>query len=308
MHIGINLWTTPSMWWPGGASYAADFAADRYMRDGEPVSADIAFGLVRSSPKYAADSSGSFVSFGVDVAARTDLGLLVEPASSNLLSNPVGLETWISTMVSATPLPGPVLGIFSQPMLVTDTAGNAVARLRHPSGQSVVAGQSYALSFWIKAGSTPNAGVIASGDGGSSRLAIALPGGAVTTWTSGRGAMTLAGLVQPASDIYCAQVRWTPSYSGACEVAIGPGTGVIGDTVIALGALMEAGTRFTSPILDAGGRAADTVTLHLPVGMHDLTFTFADGTKQVIGGASGDFVVPTNLDRAVIRSVMGVAV
>lgn len=307
MHIGINLWTTPSTWWPSGASYAADFAGDRYMRDGEAVGAGAAFGLVRGSGKYAADSSGSFVWFGTDMAARTDLGLLVEAASSNMLSNPVGLETWLTTMASATPLPGPMLGIFTQPMLVTDTAGNAVARLRHASGQSVVAEQSYALSFWLKAGSTPNVGLIASGDGGSSRLAVALSGGGVTTSTSGRGAMVLVGLVQPAADIYCARVRWTPSYSGACEVAMGPGTGVIGDTVIALGAFMEAGTAFTSPILDAGGRAADKVTLHLPAGTHELIFIFADGTKQVIAGASGEFVVPTNLDRAVIRSVAGVA-
>ncbi|MCR6673606.1 hypothetical protein [Devosia ginsengisoli] len=307
MHIGINLWTTPSTWWPSGASYAADFAGDRYMRDGEPVAANAAFGLVRGSTKYAADGSGSFVPFGANIAARTDLGLLVEPASSNMLSNPVGLETWLTTMASATPLPGPVLGIFTQPMLVTDTAGNAVARLRHAMGLSVVAEQSYALSFWLRAGSTPNVGVIASGDGGSSRLGIALPDGGVTTSTSGRGAMTLAGLVQPAPNIYCAQVRWTPSYSGSCEVAIGPGTGVIGDTVIALGAFMEVGTRFTSPILDAGGRAADNLTLHLPEGTHELTFTFADGSTQVIAGASGEFAVPTNLDRAVIRRVVGVA-
>lgn len=307
MRIGLDLWSAPGMWWPPGASYAADFVANRYMRGGEAASAAQAYGLVRASPKFAADSSGSFVLFGSNVPARTDRGLSVEPASSNLLTNPVRLDQWMTMLATATPQAGPVLGIFTHPMLVTDTSGNVVARLRHQATQEVVADQTYALSFWARKGSVSHMGVIASGNGGSSRLSISLPSGEVTNFSNARGTAALSAVVQPAPDTYCAQVLWTPNFSGTCEVAIGPGTSTHGDNVIALGAFMEPGTAFSSPMIGEGvpsARAADELTLFLPVGTHDLTFTFDNGSSQVIGDASGVFAV-SSLERAAIRTIVG---
>lgn len=310
MQIGLNLWAVPSAAAAPGASYVADFAADRYFRAGEALSAAEAYGVARSSAKYAPDSSGAFILFGANVPARTDLGLLVEGASSNLLTNPVKLDAWATTLASAASLGGAVLNIFTQPTLVTDTGGNVVARLRHPLEQSVVAEQSYAISYWFRAGSVPFVGVVATGNSGNSRMTIALSTASVSSSGSGRGAMTLVGLLQPAPGIYCAQVIWVPNFSGPCEVAIGPGTGVVGDTVIALGAFMEPGTAFTSPMIGTGApssRTADNLTLHLPPGAHDLTFTFADMSTQVIAGATGSFAVP-GLGKALIREVVGVAI
>jgi hypothetical protein len=310
MNIGLNLWTAaPGIWWPDGASYAADFAADRYMRDGEAVAAGAAYGVARASSRYAADGGGSFVAFGPDVAARTDCGLSVEPASSNILTDPVGLDAWGAITVSATPLAGPILGIFDTPMLVADTTGSAVARLRHPITPPVTNGMLYALTYWVQAGNTSTMVAIAGGDGGRSRLTIALDTGTAAGLTQGRGPMALTEVVRYGTDIYCVKALWTPSFTGACEVAIGPGTGVMGDTIIALGAFAEPGSAFTSPMIGDGiasSRDADSLTLHLPAGTHELTFTFDDLTTQVIEGAGGDYAVPA-LARSTIRSVLAVA-
>lgn len=62
----------------------------------------------------------------------------------------------------------------------------------------------------------------------------------------------------------------------------------------------------SSPILTSDGaetRAADALTLILPAGTHDLTFTFDDGSTQETTGISGNYLVPT-LNRSTLRSVI----
>jgi hypothetical protein len=145
MRVGLNLWTAPSAWWPPGASFGADFTANRYMRDGLQAEASATYSLARSSSKYAADADGNFALFDADIPARTVLGLSVEPATTNLLTDPVGLDSWLTALAIAAPQTGPVLGIFVQPSLVTDTGAHVVARLRHPANQSIMDGVAVAL-------------------------------------------------------------------------------------------------------------------------------------------------------------------
>ncbi|QDZ10717.1 phage head spike fiber domain-containing protein [Devosia ginsengisoli] len=307
MRVGVDLWMVPGAGNVLGASYVADFAADLYFREGLAVEAGDAFSVARNSVKYAADGSGSFTPFAAGIAARTDRGLSVEPASSNLLTDPVRLSAWLAVAASATPLPMPLLGIFAEPMLLTGTGGTAVDRLRHPTTSSVSNGASYALSYWFQPTVTPTMVAMAGGDGARSRLTISVATAGELGLLAGRGTMTLARLVPHGAGVYCAQVLWTPNFSGVCEISMGPGTGVLRDTIGLLGAFMEPGTAFTGPMIGTGAassRAADRVTLHLPAGTHELIFTFDDMTTQVIAGAVGDYAVPTDLDRPVIRSVI----
>lgn len=311
MRIGLNDWVSRVAWWPPGASYAADFAAGRYMRSGQRVDAATAFSFSRSSAKYAADSSGTFITFAPNVPALTAAGLSIEPASANLLTHPVGLSSWVTTMASATPQPGPVLGIFTQPMLVTDTAANVAARLRHPGNQSVIADASYALTYWFCAGSSASVALFATGNAGSSRMVVGLPSGVVVSSVGVRGSVALTRLTQVASNAYCAHVVWVPNFTGTYEIAIGPGTAIVGDTVVALGAFVEAGTRFTGPMVGPSApssRAADLLTLHLPAGAYQLTFAFVDGSTQVVSGASGDYLVPTDLNGSTIAQIAAIPV
>lgn len=84
--IGLNA-RQNLPWWPDGAVFAADFAGDRYMRDGVNIPAAQAYRLVRASSKLAEDSNGVWHSFGPNVLARTDKGVLIEPAAENFVPN-----------------------------------------------------------------------------------------------------------------------------------------------------------------------------------------------------------------------------
>ena len=88
LNLGIALGArNPAPWWPEGALYAADFGENRYMAGGAPIAANAAFTLTRASGKRAADSRGKWLAFGANQPARTDLGVLLEPAAENGLPN-----------------------------------------------------------------------------------------------------------------------------------------------------------------------------------------------------------------------------
>jgi len=308
MRIGLTLATRSPQWWPQGASYAADFTSDRYMRNGSEIAASQAYTLTRASTKYAADANGNFQLFSVDEPARTARGLSVEAATINMLTEPVRLDNWITVMADATQLPGTELGIFTQPTLVTDTGANVVSRLRHPPDQSATAGETVAISYWFRPGNSGSVLLFANGNGASSRLVLGLPSGTVTSSSNSRGELVVDELVEHVPGFYCVLVRWTPNFSAPCEVGIGPGTSEAGDTIVALGAFMEPGSKHTGPVVGfsvPSNRAPDNVTLHLPSTPQNLTVTFDDMSVQEVLSVSIDHVIPTNLQRAVIRSIVG---
>lgn len=75
--------------------------------------------------------------------------------------------------------------------------------------------------------------------------------------------------------------------------------------------MLEKATAASSPIVSSGAaatRAADSVTIALPSGTHNLTFTFDDNTEQTVTGLSGNYTIPTTLNRAIIRRIAAVAV
>lgn len=78
-------------WWPPGSIYAADFIGWRFMRSGQGVPAADVIGFTRSTSKLAQDKAGNWQSFGPDVPAVTDRGLLLEPARTNAIRNSAGV-------------------------------------------------------------------------------------------------------------------------------------------------------------------------------------------------------------------------
>jgi hypothetical protein len=308
MRIGLTLATRSPQWWPQGASYAADFTSDRYMRNGSEIAASQAYTLTRASTKYAADANGNFQLFSVDEPARTARGLSVEAATINMLTEPVRLDNWITVMADATRLPGTELGIFTQPTLVTDTGANVVSRLRHPPDQSATAGETVAISYWFRPGNSGSVLLFANGNGGSSRLVIELATGNVILNSDSRGEIEVKAIKEPVSGTFCVQVIWIPNFSAPCEVGIGPGSGTIGGTITALGAFMETGPHHTTPVVGYAAtnqRAKDHLTLHLPAGLQDATVTYEDLSTKIISSISQDIVIPPAAGQEVIRTIIG---
>jgi hypothetical protein len=86
--------------------------------------------------------------------------------------------------------------------------------------------------------------------------------------------------------------------------------GAGGDFTIRVGwPQMEKASFSTSPIATTSAvasRAADAVTIALPTGTHTLTFTFDDASTQAVAGLSGNYTIPTNLNRQIINSISAV--
>lgn len=73
---------------------------------------------------------------------------------------------------------------------------------------------------------------------------------------------------------------------------------------------LEQAANYSSPIVTSGTavtRAADQVAMALPPGNHNLTFTFDDNSTQTVNGVSGNYTIPVNLSRRVIRAISGAA-
>ena len=73
---------------------------------------------------------------------------------------------------------------------------------------------------------------------------------------------------------------------------------------------IEAGASATSPIQTAGAtveRTADVISLTIPAWVGHLVYTFDDDSTQTVSVSPGAYTVPTNLNRARIKSIRGVA-
>ncbi len=307
MRVGLGILDAAGPRWPDGASYLADFVSNRYMRDGDGIPAGAAFSVQRASSKFAPDRDGNFVAFAPDTPALTNRGLCIEAAASNVLTRPVNFSNWLAARANAIATGSPLLNIFSEPVRVSDTEASIIARIRHPE-IPVQSGQSYALSIWLRTGSSGAALVMCTNSAGSSRITFDLGTAAIISDLHAGGTMSLESVVAWTSTVSLARLIWTPNATGNGEVAVGPGTGIIGHWVDILGAFMEPGAVHSTPMVANGvasTRSADIAVLALPAGAHDLTLTFDDRSTQSLAGASGNFVLPTNLDRPVIRSVLG---
>lgn len=299
---------------PADASMFVDFRARLAWRGlAASVEFEDMFSCTRSTVGYAETGAGIWEEFAIDAPRITDRGLLIEPAATDLSLNPVEGSSWIGAQATAADDgDGPYLGVFSDPQIVTSTATTLNTRVRSTSGGTpVVASTQYALTFWVKAGSTSIAGFFGTVSAGTSRLTIDLENGySVVSSTNSRGDMTFVS-GRFVAGVHEIKVLWTPSATAGADIGAGPGAGVSGDTLIVAGFRMEAGSIHYSPSGPGAGspvtRSADTITIALPSGTHDLTFTFDDGSTQVVTGQSGMPAIPTNLNRRIVRSVKAVA-
>lgn len=299
---------------PAGASMYVDFVARRAWRGlVAPVEFEDMFSCTRSTIGYAETAAGDWGEFAIDEARITDRGLLIEPAATDISMYPIEGSSWTLAQATASDdVDGPYLGIFTDPQVVTSTATTLNTRARSSTaGTAVVASTQYALTFWVKAGSTSLVGLFGTVSAGTSRLTIDLANGySVVSSSNSRGDMTFVSgrLVAGVHEI---KALWTPSATAGADIGAGPGAGISGETMIVVGFRMEAGSIHYSPSGPGAGspvtRSADSVVLALPSGTHDLTFTFDDGSTQVVTGQSGTPAIPTNLNRRIVRSVKAVA-
>jgi len=322
--VSINLSigrTVRAAWWPAGATWAADFATGRYMVAGSPVTADAAFTLLRASAKLAPDSTGRLTSFASNLPALTDLGLLLEPAATNLCtwSSELTDSSWVKNSCALTTGQPDPTGASGATLIEEQSSG---ALLRRQSNLTVTSGETYTVSIFVRRFNTDWCRLIVGDSTGLSNAAW--------TWfnlqtgvkgSSGNGGTGFGyqshrceilgnylrisvTVLAPSATMNVGLV--TASGDGQTSRAnVGGGPG-LGGGVIVWSAQFEVGATATSAIVTGSTtaiRAADILQLATASGQ-SVTVTFADGISQVVSAPTGPFTVPMPLNRSQVRSIV----
>lgn len=267
--------------------------------------------VVSSPAGYAPTSSGTLTAFTANAGRRTDLGLMVEPAATNICLQSQTLDngTWSRTNLSGvtadtTAAPD---GTTTAEKLVEDGLTNA-----HAISQIITTTAApYTFSAYIKpAGRNFCALYETSAAKGSyfnvsSPAALGILNGTPTSvritalgngWCLCEITLTLTA---------SSTVNIFDSINGSAFNYGGDGS----SGVYAWGAQLELGTKATSAITTttaSATRTAENIQFTVPAGITNLTYTFDDNSTQLVSGVSaGTYTIPTNLNRPQIKTIVG---
>lgn len=308
----INALMGGPAWVPDGASAYWDFVNGHYW-GGAGMVAPI---CDRDSGGLALGSDSRWSSFGADTLRRTDLGLTVEAAGAGLLlqnadveSSAWGKEAGLAPSAGAA---GPIVG--RTYTTLTRTSGNG----RISQTLAVVAGAPHSVVFIGRGTPTYRYAIMRNNVVASAAYRnYVFDAQTLTVKAQGAGAANsrisaLAdGFVMASVDLtagFSGVVGWYFYFSNVEPVGDAfQAPTVAGSWDFAYADALSAGS---TPILSgavAGARAADSIPLELPAGVHDLTVTFDDDSTQLLTGKAGSFVIPTNLSRRTIKTILAVA-
>jgi hypothetical protein len=247
-------------------------------------------GLARASPatRIAADGTIELIGpdaprFDHDPVSLAPLGLLVEPAATNLVHEAVAdTPGWSVLNATLTTLSLGAMGLF--PGLAVAGGGEKWHRAQVVTG-GWSAGTPLQLSVWYLPGSSGEIMVnIRNVTAGVESVATG-PAGAVAALSGGAGAISDVRNLVLAGGVRKVEMTFTPDAAAdEGRLGVGPNSAVAGEDVIVLGAQIEAGDVATSLILSSGGpgaRAGDVVTLERWSGTHDLEITHGSGALDL---------------------------
>lgn len=262
-------------------------------------------------------------SFSANAGRRTDLGLLVESAATNLLSysSDTSQSAWSVfngsfTQNNATAPDGTA---------TADTFLETTANAQHVWHQlvSVTPSSTYTLSCYVKSVGGRNCYIQANRQDSlvASCVFFDLTTGVATLGPdlAGGGFSGKSAAIEPAGNGF-----WRISFTLTGEASTtglyllcGPSTGAgpsdtrnyAGDVTKGLvfwGAQIEAGSKATSLIQTTSAtasRAADQISFTIPATVDTVTYTFDNDSTQNVSVSAGSYTIPTNLSRAQIKSI-----
>ncbi|MCR6672202.1 phage tail protein [Devosia ginsengisoli] len=296
---------------PGDISAEWNFLAGTAAVDGEPVDLATVLTVDRASAALAANAAGEWLEFAADETRLTDLGLTIEPAGTNYIrnntfqgqvgtglptfwqvANNVGLTTEVLGTGVKNGLPYIRVRIYGTP-----SARQYLLAFDTPTGIPAETGQTWTLSIFaevVDATHPPPDGYALRFREHAGATQLANVNSTIFPGAWGRHSFTRTlvpeGIVS---------VR-----TGLCLVCT---IGVDVDVTIDIAApQMELAEAAASPILTnlaVGTRAAETASLLLPAGRHDVSLTFDDDTVVEVGAdEGGTFALPADLYRSVVKS------
>lgn len=310
-------------WWADANSVDLDFVNDRYFK-GSSVSGFSAYltasgsAFARASAKSMRASSGALAIIASGVLARDSQGALIEAGTTNLDSRSEN-----ATFDSTT---GTTAGVNDSTApdgaTTADTLTETTATSTHSAAKTygVTAGQPYVYSRFVKAGTVDKVQLVPTA-GGLSAAFVNFDLAAGVVGTSGGTGISASGIELYADGWYRIWIAFTPTgttatiytafnNNSASGARLSNYAGSTGSNLRVFGHQLEQQAALTSYIPSTGGtataRAADALVISLPAGTHTLTATFSDDSTQTLAGLSGNYALPTNLNKRRIKRISGV--
>ena len=273
---------------------------------------------VTSSPAgYAKTSSGTLTSFSANAGRRTDLGIVVEPAATNLkiYSQDVSqgatyfTHTNVTTNVATAPDGTTTADKFAIQTGFTDP---------YPAyNVAVTGGVNYCFSVYAKNDGLNDIFLDIedtgfSGGTGSDNLNLTTGAFNTTGGSYGSGFTYVnQGVEALGSGWFRVWTTFQKTTSGnvyLAATASSSGGTVNGTNGINVWQLqLESGVTAPSTSITTSGstatRAADAITFTIPGGVTSITYTFDDNSTQVVSVSSGSYTIPTNLNRPQIKTI-----
>lgn len=295
---------------PGDVAADWDFANGAATADGEAVDMGSVLSVERASVGLALNTAGEWQEFAADEARITDRGLTIEPTSTNYIRNNTN-QGQVGTGLPTNWALSPAGGLTAEVLAAGVKQGLPYTRVRFfgtatvnqcqlvfepPAVIPASIGQVWAFSAYVE---LVEAAIAPAGfhlrfremETGTVLKNIISNISPDATWSRYE-------LVWQTTEPTINRLR--PSFG----LALVNGAAV--DVTVDIAVQMELGDAVTSPILTYGTaetRAADSVSLLLPAGRHDLSFTFDDDAVEIVDDQSSAYPIPTDLYRPVLKSV-----
>jgi hypothetical protein len=323
---------TPSMplpvWVPAGAAFFLDGVNDRaWVRGASFMSlADLALNAAygtfsRASTGLYLPTSGVYQSFTSGQIRRGDKGMLIEPATLNGFKNSGMSGYTLGYTGSGGSMPNMGFGSTGATINSVDVLANGLTAIdfswnytnstgtvQYPRFSNQVAdmpaaaiGQLWRASAYIE--------VISSNFGMSLLIQERDAGGTYLSGVSA-GSIVAPGFYEASRTLQTAGVAKT-------EWAFGPAVPA-GQTLVSRVRIaapqLEQNSKRTTPIItpqnSTATRAADALKILPDAGTYNITVTFDDNSTQVLSGqviTGAGWTVPTNLNRAYVKTIAGYA-
>jgi hypothetical protein len=309
-----TAWVNPAK------SIEIDFVNRRAQINGTVVPIDSCVSCIRASEGKAFDGL-SWFDFGNDGLRHVDGGgLFVEPTRTNLIRNSTmagGVapdtkpDNWAFHVPEGIEIANLAYGIengiaFVDTQFVGTGAKPGILSIDADSGIATAAGETWSHSAFVALlhnSAIAPAGIMIGGRASNSEGAeIEFPASANLAGALSRQ-MTRQSFVFTLTEPDAVMIR-------PC-IAIHLAKAFRVDITIRLGLpQLERAVSISSPIATHGSRTetrvADEVSIALPVGIHDLTVTFDDGSMQTVRRLGGAYRLPTTFGRSVINTLSAV--
>lgn len=271
------------------AAILADYAAGTFLPDGATA---VGFSQMHAYSRPGAatrlDPAGAIEILAADAPRfdhdplGTPLGLLLEPAASNLLLDSEAVAgTWSTTAALSTAPAGlSVRGRWSGLRLVS--GGNEFGRIQQQI--DVVAGVPVPIKLFCVPGSSGALFVqlreVASG--ASSRLRGPL--GALFVFNEAAGGITDIRQTDAPDGVAEIEFVYTPDFTGALLMGLGPDSGISGEDIVLLAAQTGHGSYIPTTIAAADRGADDVVLSGIAPGIYDIRLVYGDGSVETLAG------------------------